>query len=871
MATKGSDLQRVLCKPVVKYVVAFLIPVLMLLLIFNRLELYPYEKLTVLTSDLNGQYVSYFGYIREMLKNGNGLFYTFSKTLGGDMMGLAGYYTMSPLNILLFLFPLDEITLALGLITVLKVGLSGLTMYIYICSKRACIYKSMLFSTTYALMGFTITFLMNLMWLDSVIMLPLVILGIEKIYKSKPSLTYIITLAVTIISCYYTGYMVCIFAFLYAVYMFAVSNSKIRVRVKSFIRFGFSSICAAGISAAILIPSILALQGSKDTGIETKLEITTKFRITELLSKFFSGAYTEEQIFLGLPNVYCGMLIVVLVILFFMNKHISLKEKVVSAAMLIVLGASMYITQLDTIWHGLATPNGFNYRYTFVLIFFLIVIAEKGFHVARGMASKIKIVATAVILFTIAVLILYMKYVYIKVEYIVFDLAIIIAMLYLIYNYVRIDKVLKPLFIFALFALQCICLYTNSYICLSINEYADRSIGGFVREVKPVVDYIEKNDDGFYRLEKDFYYSNNDAMLLSYNGLSHFSSTEKDYVKNFMKQLGYTRGYTYWVYYNNGSTTAADSLLGVKYILTREDALNIYDQIYKSETIKAFENPYAFPLGWQSNRGIEQVVENDDLFIYQNDIYTSVTGNNKSIFEPVTDYECHLENVTEYVENDHYFYTKSNNDADGDIRYAIKANSTDPVYMYLPATQLEIVEMYVNGELIGDYFDVYKHDIVCLGEYDPGNIINVTLRLKGNQTNYKKPQIYTQNMEVLEKHIELIQGNSYEITKNTSSYIEGNVNVESDDKYIMLSIPYDENWDIKVDGNQVEQVEVLDSLTAIPVSKGNHSIILKYVSPGFELGLIITSISVVIFLIYCIIYVLVIRNKSKKVGNNIGR
>ena len=61
----------------------------------------PFGTKTILTSDLENQYVQFFSYLREIYKGNHSIFYTFSKTFGGEMLSLYAYYLMSPLNIIL--------------------------------------------------------------------------------------------------------------------------------------------------------------------------------------------------------------------------------------------------------------------------------------------------------------------------------------------------------------------------------------------------------------------------------------------------------------------------------------------------------------------------------------------------------------------------------------------------------------------------------------------------------------------------------------------------------------------------------------------------------------------------------------------------
>ena len=75
-----------------------------------------------------------------------------------------------------------------------------------------------MFSLCYAFMAYNINFQINIMWIDGIILLPLVMLGIDKLINENKYKLYIITLFITIFSNYYIGYMICIFSVLYFIY-----------------------------------------------------------------------------------------------------------------------------------------------------------------------------------------------------------------------------------------------------------------------------------------------------------------------------------------------------------------------------------------------------------------------------------------------------------------------------------------------------------------------------------------------------------------------------------------------------------------------------------------------------------------------------
>ncbi len=78
--------------------------------------------------------------------------------------------------------------------TILKIGACGLTSYIFLNRVFRKAWSSLIFSVCYALMSFNMVYLSHIMWLDGVILLPIVVLGIHRIIDKKRPLCYIISL-----------------------------------------------------------------------------------------------------------------------------------------------------------------------------------------------------------------------------------------------------------------------------------------------------------------------------------------------------------------------------------------------------------------------------------------------------------------------------------------------------------------------------------------------------------------------------------------------------------------------------------------------------------------------------------------------------
>ena len=111
----------------INYVLVFLIPILVMMVLYACIGVYPFGKKSLLTVDLAGQYVAFFNSLKNIFTGDISMFYSFSKTLGGNMFGLVTYYLLSPFNLIFMLFDKINITEAILVINLLKIGACGLT------------------------------------------------------------------------------------------------------------------------------------------------------------------------------------------------------------------------------------------------------------------------------------------------------------------------------------------------------------------------------------------------------------------------------------------------------------------------------------------------------------------------------------------------------------------------------------------------------------------------------------------------------------------------------------------------------------------------------------------------------------------------
>ena len=370
--------------------IATVIPMVLFYLIYLiGKQLYPFGDGTVLVLDLNGQYVSFYEGLHDILRGEADLLYSFSRNLGGEFLGIYDYYVASPFAMLLALLPQRFMLEGLLLLFLLKAGLCGLFMGIYLHKHSAGEPNRLavvVFSVMYAMSSYCVVQQHNSMWIDAVMWLPMLCLGIESLIKYGRFRLYVFALAITIHSNFYIGYMAVIFTLAYCFYWYFAHNRNNENNplgekahfIKSVGRVAVWSVLAVGIAALAILSARYALTFGKDEFSNPNWEETQKFDLFNFFYKLLPSSYDTVRP-QGLPFVYCGMLTVIAVPAFFMNKKFSLREKVAAAILILFFVASFATSSIDLIWHGFQKPNWLNYRYSFMLSFFLLVLAYRAF------------------------------------------------------------------------------------------------------------------------------------------------------------------------------------------------------------------------------------------------------------------------------------------------------------------------------------------------------------------------------------------------------------------------------------------------------------------------------------------------------------
>lgn len=787
---------------------AFLIPVIIMTIAGAFIGIMPFSNGGFLVSDINNQFAAFYTYFKSTISSGGTLTYSLSKTLGGSMYGFVGYYLINPFLFILFLFPNEIISVGIFYMLAIMSGFMSLTFYIMLCESYDDNKSHLIFSTGYALSGYFIAYMTVPGFFCSLILLPLVITGYKRMMiTSKRFVLYSLSLAGAVICNYYIGYMICIFCGLYFVFDSLAGKSFTLKRLGSFIA---SSLFSIVLALPVLIPTVSSLAGQKTSDFKVVLDRTSCYQLKHLIRNLLPGQFYCDYSNGAAPYIYIGLSALLLLVVYFIFGKITLRERLFNLIFLAGMILSTYYRGLDCIWHGFNAPVGFAHRQSFLIVFLCLLLAARGLN---SLSSSDNAKFTRLI--PVASMIL-----------------LVLQIGEISYN--TIDSMKEY----------------NAREMHSAQEYRDYYLLN-----SSIIDTIKEGDDGLYRIEKDYDYNHNDAMLFSYAGLSHNSSCESDNIKQFMGRMGF-RNQGIWDMYNQGSTVLADSLLGVRYFISRFDSTGKpYDYSFDKGGNYVFKNPYALPFAYieDADKALNVDMTEPDLFELQNniagyDIYTKASYTFKTCglelnTQPVTD------EVTAEAADDYVVGIKNNgsgtlsrtpesmsvyNCSEGEehyIDYCVTISSDCNLYCYFSAPSLQGCELFVNGASRDTYFSDYRWNIINCGNFLPGDEVSIRLKVTGDSLRLYDAYIYEEHIDTIKKWYDDIISNPVTLSKIKDSYLKGSVTVSGesdDDKLVIFSIPYESGLKLYIDGEPSDSFPVYGCLCAAHIGNGEHLIEIRY-------------------------------------------
>lgn len=840
--------------------------------IYVIFSVFPFGSITVMRMDLYHQYGPLFAELYDRIVEHKSLLYSWITGGGSSFLGNYLNYLSSPLSFLIFLFDKEDISYAITFIVALKCILSATSFSYYLKkSFNKDNYFLSAFGILYAFSAYFLAYYWNVMWLDAMIMLPLIALGIEKIFKTGDIKLYTVSLVILFFANYYMGYMCCIFAVLYffvcfintysndgklnenAVYEKKYSTKALmnNVFINRGVKFAFASIIAALICAITLVPVFMILKNSSATSGTFPQTFKSYFDLLDLITSHF--ALLETTIRSSgdnvLPNIYTGILTFILLPLFLVNNKIKLKEKATYVVLIIFFVFCFNNNCAEYIWHAFHFPNDLPYRYSYMYSFIIAVMGYKTILNFKGIKVKdIAYTGLAIISFVI----ICQKFLTNKMTNSTIYATIIFVTLWCGFLFLLKNKNAQKKTVSFVLVTFILCeTIISSIVGLPLNQ-DNKNYKENYKTYTDAINYIDNKDSGFYRTELCYLNTRMDPAYYGYNGISVFSSMAYESYSQLQSSLGMqsnkVNSYTY-----NTQTPVYNMMFNIKYLIQTDVSLapssNLYKKIHTTSDKKSnvYESKYNLPIAYCVNSKIDDwVTDEGNPFEIQSDFVKLATGYS-NVFKPVEYNSTDFDAVSgdDVTENGTYWLEKS----DSSSNYGTETVSLSPtidgnLYLYVKSSDLKTIT--VNSEKVSDITqsmeDAY---ILDLGYHNKGDEVLVSLdasKMESESTSFDF-YCYTADDTVVKNMYNSLAGNSLNVESYSDTTIKGTVKAK-ENCYLYSSIPYDDGWSVYVDGKKAETFEIGGTLLAIELTPGQHKIEYKYFPVGFLYGIIISAVTV---------------------------
>ncbi|MCM1160031.1 MAG: YfhO family protein [Roseburia sp.] len=713
-------------------------------------------------------------------------------------------------------------------------GLCGFSMVFYMTHRlhgrraRKEDYRLLIPAMIYALNSYMLAMHNYTGWFLTLFALPLLITAMDYLMYKKQSLPYVLLLTYCIFTNLYLALYICIFL---VIYFFTCHFENAKDFIKKGIRFAFCSILAAGNSFFVISNTLFSSQSlayQESDSIFPSIGLHTSFLEQWKKHMIFPStlSVTADD---GVLNIYCGILTLLLVCIYFFAKHISLREKARKLIPILLLYVSFNEQVLSYLWNGLHYQTKVPNRFAFLLLFLLAELSYDGIcqlrklsvrqycsftiilagfflicHFFSSGVANISLITTCILLTAYALL----NLLFARKKYVVYS---------------------KSLVILFLFELSLNMLYTaHGFSSDNLLLYGDYvTIGNYINK--------ELDDEyGYFRAAFPVTTLANTGQMYHAGSNSLFNSFVTLQQNNLNTMLGFYSGGNL-ICTNYASTPFSMSLCNNRYLFLPTYATGIiedleyYRYLGPLDAYYVFENPNALSLGIYAPNEAARIDSFDFSPEFFNDFVSLYTNSPKKLY--TLGYLSY--NEAGAGENQFYFTDAANNRLsleEAEMRRA-EARAT---YSFRSIQDLRIHLNYTPNMDGFAYF--CAGEFVCLGKSAAGTDTYKNIPFPDGITEVREDYNFiVMDDAVLMDFYEQAGKNQLKDIKISQNSIIGATDYEKDG-YTMLSLAYDRNWHAYVDGREIAIENPYDTFIMVKTPAGKHTLELKYIPYGMKVS-----------------------------------
>ncbi len=803
------------------------------------------DNFAIISDGLQLSYPQFYSMF-EGIRNGNFSLLDWSAGMVTDNYTIISLFLLDPINYLYLLFPESASEFAFSFIYYIKLLLCSITFIYYLthrCRGKKLdkhSYSLIGFGVAYGLNAFVLSYFCFFSFLEVIALAPIIILNMEKLLYEKKTVPYILSLLFLMIMGYYYAFLFCEFLFLY---FFMTEFDNIKDFFKKGVRFGLSSIIAAGMSGIFLIPYyIFTLSSPYKAGDSIYPEFSLSSSLQNVLNSFMINPdpVVIDSDF-SLVNIYCGLTVLLLIPVYLLNKNIKLSVRIRKFILVALLVFSFGNELLNYVFHGFHYQSMVPNRYAIFAIFLLITMAYDAYLNIKEIKPVTILISGIVIssllaigwtlnddisktsfryLLSIAVLIIF----------------IILSIIYVIKN--KPEKFKKSLSVMLTLEIliSSILQFTLTFGVTVSSSYLDDSV--LINELSS-----ELNMQDSLQITE---YSNAPMINISYltdiNSISLFSNMIVQEHQDLITQWQISPSVNYIDYTGN---PVSDLMLRIRYNITNsyyDSSWSQYEEVASLNNIVVHENPYYIPLGILFDDSISEWTNSNIIEDYDNIIdYYNAFSNSLGCGDVFN--EISIAQTEEEITEDSTYCL-------ADLSQLVDGQGTVPI------------QVHVSPSVGGTLYIYDEYSLIYLGEAEEGknDVIEISITLTEDYNNFTV-NLVSVNEESIKNLYEKLSKSNMTNIEYGSTYLSGDFEA-SHDGTLYLSLPNFSGFTAYVDGVKTECKDYLGGI-GLDMTTGAHHIELKYTPPGLIPGAVLSGISIIIFIVYLIIRKKINRNQKQ--------
>lgn len=818
--------------------IIFLAVTLIVLVAYAMDGIYPFGDASIARGDMVQQTIpGCMYYVWDVLHGKASPFFTWDSGLGMNISGAASLGAMlSPLNLLFYFCSRSYVYYFANFIVILKMIAIAYAMYFYLKKYKTDRIVHIIGGIIYAFGAASLVHFQIMMIMEIAFMLPLIMIGLDRIYDQKKCMFFIVVFTWTMITNVYTGCITLVFVFLSSgIRNYFESDLMKTERKKWIFRLGVSVFTSLLLSAVITIPALRCISDAPRSGDGNYWNIY----LTALQAQWSAYDWSTVErmcVNIALP---CACIVG-----FMAAGKGTFGERCKCYGGKIFLTCcmllSVVIPSIEMLWHGgsrASWPVRFIYLISFVLVDFAVQIFQDNVENAENKRFYQTAVLTGL---GCAILCAISGQVFKKIYEVYCNnasystwgdgfLCLFIEILFAgIFVYLLVSHRNK-IAIMLILCVQLVCTTTLSYATNKDNasvfsyEYleAANNVG---KSIKTDIKDFERIKNTDYKVDHIDY-----ALVMGQEAISNYWHVISPQLQPNMSALGYSINWTQLL--DAGGTIFSDTLLHIQYDLSyRQMPEQLYTLCEEArgsgdEQIGLYKNNLELPFAIQTDT--EALVADGDKFTTQNVLFQAVTGSGENLITDVSDQISGNTWQGRSGKGKKVLYFYGTNSSDQQVSIAVNGS---PVYIPSSGSSEDT-----------NYPADFGNGFICLGCYDNED---VTVQFNG-ATDASALHLGFLDYDMLSSAVESIKSQNPEIEslKQTHTGLKLKLNNVTKNN-IFLPVSYDEGWECKVNGKNVE-IQSLDGMVSVPVEQGSDHIVLKYHASGRSSGMVISLLTMI--------------------------